>query len=103
VSGEIDDGQGAGGTESVRYLWCDNCREVKEKTEVVAGRVKDDVVTVHILRFGFALCRFSMEVPRDWPDGHAWLSVADRLVEEHMQNSNRFHFCVECISMFRGE
>jgi hypothetical protein len=50
----------------------------------------DDVgvaqMTVHALRGGLPLCRFSDDVPRDWPDGHRWTDVAD---VEHIT-------CAEC-------
>lgn len=29
-------------------------------------------MTVHILRYGFSLCRFNTEVPARWPQGHIW-------------------------------
>lgn len=34
-------------------------------------------MTVHILYQGLPRCRFSTEVPRDWPEGHQWVSDAD--------------------------
>ena len=27
---------------------------------------------VHFLRSGFPLCKFSTELPANWPDGHKW-------------------------------
>lgn len=33
--------------------------------------------TVHILYQGLPRCRFSTDVPRDWPDRHKWVSDAD--------------------------
>ena len=33
--------------------------------------------TVHALWHGFALCRFTNDVPGLWPEGHYWLSAAD--------------------------
>lgn len=33
--------------------------------------------TVHILFQGLPRCRFSTQVPRDWPEGHKWVSDAD--------------------------
>jgi hypothetical protein len=29
---------------------------------------------VHILRYGRPLCGFSDDIPRDWPDGHMFVS-----------------------------
>lgn len=37
---------------------------------------------VHVLRHGFPLCEFSREVPRDWPDGHVWVSYRDPLARQ---------------------
>lgn len=34
-------------------------------------------MTVHILARGLPRCRFSTDVPRDWPKGHKWVSDAD--------------------------
>lgn len=31
ILGEVKDGQGHGGTESVTYLWCDTCGQVVEE------------------------------------------------------------------------
>lgn len=31
---------------------------------------------VHVLMSGFPLCGFSQALPRDWPDGHRWVSIA---------------------------
>lgn len=28
--------------------------------------------TIHILKYGLPLCRFSAEVPARWPNGHVW-------------------------------
>lgn len=33
--------------------------------------------TVHVLRSGFALCGFSLELPHAWPDGHFWCDLED--------------------------
>jgi hypothetical protein len=41
---------------------------------------------VHALRYGFPLCRFSSDVPRDWPEGHRWTNIDDT---EHIT-------CAEC-------
>jgi hypothetical protein len=30
-------------------------------------------LTVHVLRYGRALCDFSLKVPGEWPTGHAWV------------------------------
>jgi hypothetical protein len=32
---------------------------------------------VHILQEGFVLCRFSTQVPRDWPEGNVWVGIID--------------------------
>ncbi len=32
---------------------------------------------VHILRFGFALCHFSPDLPRNWPNGQRWVEIND--------------------------
>ena len=32
---------------------------------------------VHILKHGLALCRFSPQVPGQWPEGHQWVSELD--------------------------
>ena len=32
-------------------------------------------LTLHILRYGIALCRFSNEVPAKWPMGNFWTSA----------------------------
>lgn len=34
-------------------------------------------MSVHALRGGLPLCRFSDDVPRDWPEGHRWTDIAD--------------------------
>jgi hypothetical protein len=31
---------------------------------------------VHVLYHGFPLCRFTEELPGDWPAGHVWASTA---------------------------
>lgn len=43
---------------------------------------------VHGLLAGLPLCRFTDEVPRDWPEGHVWTELGDT---EHMT-------CAECKS-----
>jgi hypothetical protein len=41
-------------------------------------------MTVHILYEGLPLCGFSTTVPRDWPEGHRWVTIEDRTpLSEH--------------------
>lgn len=30
-------------------------------------------MTVHILRYGHPVCRFTNAMPADWPEGHKWI------------------------------
>lgn len=30
---------------------------------------------IHVLRYGFALCGFSVALPRDWPEYHRWVPL----------------------------
>jgi hypothetical protein len=32
---------------------------------------------MHILRFGLALCEFTLAAPKNWPPGHTWVRVDD--------------------------
>jgi hypothetical protein len=32
-------------------------------------------ITVHVLLSGLPLCRFSIQMPVDWPPGHRWVSL----------------------------
>lgn len=32
---------------------------------------------IHILRYGSPLCRFTVHVPADWPEGHQWIHYPD--------------------------
>lgn len=50
-------------------------------------------VVVHILHHGRALCP-QPGVPRDWPRGHKWLSIAD--VEAGLQSN-----CPGCVAGHR--
>lgn len=34
-------------------------------------------LAVHILRYGFALCKFSDRVPMYWPEGHRWVGTPE--------------------------
>lgn len=38
--------------------------------------------TVHALLHGQPLCKFSREMPREWPTGHVWTGV------ENLENIN---------------
>jgi hypothetical protein len=40
-------------------------------------------MTVHILRYGLPLCRFSVEVPNKWPNGHLWAPTRAGATCEH--------------------
>lgn len=42
------------------------------------GDVRGNYETVHILRAGLPLCRFTFDVPRDWPEGHGWTHEWDK-------------------------
>ena len=33
-------------------------------------------VTLHVLHTGLPLCRFTGDIPRDWPEGHVWLGIS---------------------------
>jgi hypothetical protein len=33
------------------------------------------MITIHILHGGLPLCRFSTEVPGNWPEGHQWVGL----------------------------
>jgi hypothetical protein len=46
-------------------------------------------VIVHILKSGLPLCGFTRDVPRDWPDGHKFVSIM-----EDRSPAN----CTECIA-----
>jgi hypothetical protein len=35
ICGEVDDGQGHGGTESTTYYWCYKCDEEKDSDELI--------------------------------------------------------------------
>lgn len=35
-------------------------------------------MTVHILYQGQSLCRFSKEIPANWPDGHTFVGAEDK-------------------------
>lgn len=37
-----------------------------------------NVTKVHVLLHGFALCEFTLRVPRDWPEGHVWIGKDQR-------------------------
>lgn len=36
-------------------------------------------LVVHFLWYGLPLCRFSTELPRNWPNGHVWSNVRSEL------------------------
>lgn len=50
-------------------------------------------VVVHILDRGRALCPLK-GIPRDWPQGHKWLSIAD--IEAGVESN-----CKDCIAGYR--
>lgn len=35
------------------------------------------IPVVHILDRGLPLCRFTTDVPGEWPDGHQWVGLDD--------------------------
>jgi hypothetical protein len=35
------------------------------------------VERVHVLHHGMPICGFASTVPRDWPEGHRWVSILD--------------------------
>lgn len=54
-------------------------------------------VTVHILRAGLTLCRFTEKAPRDWPDDQKW---AHTVVELKNLSSPEVP-CMECVRVER--
>lgn len=61
-------------------------REAHEQTmegfvvPLIEAGLVDDVeptFTVHILATGLPLCGFSTGVPKNWPEGHKWVSITD--------------------------
>jgi hypothetical protein len=36
---------------------------------------KSEGATIHILRHGFAICGTVQGIPRDWPEGNAWVDM----------------------------
>jgi hypothetical protein len=35
------------------------------------------MIVVHVLHQGFALCGFVINLPRNWPKDHLWISLVD--------------------------
>jgi len=52
-------------------------------------------IVVHALEHGQPLCRFSRDIPVNWPDGHTWISVQDR---QHVKNVT----CLSCAQMLKN-
>ena len=52
---------------------------------------EDTKKIIHILHEGFTLCKFSSEVPRDWPKGHIWVGIGEGI---------SYATCVNCIRIF---
>lgn len=34
-------------------------------------------LAVHVLHYGLPLCRFTTDLPIDWPHGHKWVGLDD--------------------------
>jgi hypothetical protein len=49
-------------------------------------------ITVHMLHFGTAVCRFSHQTPDKWPDNHAWISSNDHEILHEIN-------CQQCLSV----
>ncbi len=60
--------------------------------------------TIHVLRFGQALCGFGGgDPPAHWPGGHAWLhdhQFTDDRVKEIDESAER---CPRCVSVLEKE
>lgn len=53
---------------------------------------------IHILLHGYPMCGFDMRVPRDWPDGHAWIrreDLNDSFYQEELKRKD-LEVCPEC-------
>lgn len=53
--------------------------------------------TVHALREGLPLCGFETRVPRDWPDGHAWIDWRDFNDPDKGPGNARCIRCIACL------
>jgi len=49
--------------------------------------------TIHVLRQGSPLCRFSGKVPRDWPQKHVWVGFNDVSLKALSKNPWRCEPC----------
>jgi hypothetical protein len=58
---------------------------------------------IHVLHEGRPLCRFSPELPRDWPEGHACISASELPRElEDPQSPVRALMCKGCLEAFEA-
>lgn len=55
-----------------------------------------NLVTVHLLKHGLPRCRFSTEVPANWPGKghHSWVSSLKELMEELPSNAEACDSCL---------
>jgi hypothetical protein len=54
------------------------------------------MLTVHALRYGFALCGFTKTTPDGWPCGHVWVAWNEWDAARASSNLKDMHFCNEC-------
>ena len=50
---------------------------VEQAEAWIMGAIEHFFPTVHILKSGFPMCGFNLQVPGDWPHGNTWVSFLD--------------------------
>lgn len=71
-------------------------------TTIMQGRASaDGPVKAHALRHGLPVCGFTRVMPRDWPDGHAWVSFQEwwafvETIRRTQHKAMPVGFCDEC-------